>query len=60
MFEKGFGFIRTAEHENVFFHAKDIRGIEFERLQPNDRVMLDVEIGDKGPIAKNVKLDLSL
>lgn len=53
---KGFGFIaREGETKDLFFHAKDLSGVTFEELKVGDKVSFDVEEGQKGPSAKNVK-----
>lgn len=55
--DKGFGFIsREGETKDLFFHSKDLVGISFDELQVGATVEFDVEVGDKGPAAKNVKL----
>ncbi len=55
--DKGFGFIsREGEDKDLFFHRNDLQGITFEELQEGATVSFDIEMGDKGPAAKNVKL----
>ena len=54
--EKGFGFIsRDGEEKDLFFHSNDLSGVTFDELQVGAAVEFDVEVGDKGPSAKNVK-----
>ena len=54
--EKGFGFIsRDGEEKDLFFHSNDLSGVTFDELQVGAAVEFDVESGDKGPSAKNVK-----
>ena len=54
--EKGFGFIsREGEEKDLFFHSNDLSGVTFDELQVGAAVEFDVEDGDKGPSAKNVK-----
>ncbi len=54
--EKGFGFIsRDGEEKDLFFHSNDLSGVTFDELQIGAAVEFDVESGDKGPSAKNVK-----
>lgn len=55
--DKGYGFIsREGEEKDLFFHSSDLDGVTFEELQEGAAVTFDVEDGDKGPAAKNVKL----
>lgn len=56
--EKGFGFIsREGEEKDLFFHKNDLaEGIVFEELREGQEVTFSVEVGPKGPNAKNVKL----
>lgn len=55
--DKGFGFIsREGEEKDLFFHSNDLSGVTFEELQEGAAVTFDVEDGEKGPAAKNVKL----
>ncbi len=55
---KGFGFITPEEGgKDLFFHARSLAdGIMYDSLKEGDLVMYDVEDGDKGPAAVNVKL----
>ena len=54
---KGFGFIsRENEEKDLFFHSNDLIGVSFDELQEGATVTFDIEVGDKGPSAKNVKL----
>lgn len=53
--DRGFGFIRTAEGQEVFFHRSSLQGLEFDALTEGARVELEVERGDKGPRAANVR-----
>ncbi len=49
---KNFGFISPDEGEDVFVHASAI--VE-GTISDEDRVEFDIEEGDKGPKASNVK-----
>jgi len=53
--KKGFGFIESAEHGDVFVHYSAIAQSGFRSLTEGDVVTFDVEKGDKGLQAVNVK-----
>jgi CspA family cold shock protein len=53
--DRGFGFIRTAEGQEVFFHRSCLQGLDFDALREGASVELDVERGDKGPRATSVR-----
>ena len=55
--DKGYGFIsRDGEEKDLFFHSNDLVGISFDELQEGVEVTFNVENGERGPAAKNVKL----
>jgi len=49
---KGFGFIAGEDNKEYFVHES---GIKQGSIDENDEVEFDVEEGDKGPKAVNVK-----
>jgi len=53
--DRGFGFIRTPDGNEVFFHRNGLQGMDFEGLQEGTTVELDVEQSAKGPRATNVR-----
>jgi CspA family cold shock protein len=53
--KKGYGFIETEEHGDVFVHYSNIDGSGFRTLNELDRVTLEVQDSPKGPQAINVK-----
>ena len=53
--EKGFGFIEQEEGSDLFVHHTSIDMKGFRTLSQGDRVAFDMEHGDRGPVAKNVK-----
>lgn len=53
----GFGFIkREGEDKDLFFHANELNGVEFNSLNEGDQVQFEVGSGPKGPNAVNVSL----
>lgn len=55
--KKGYGFIEQEEGADVFVHHKGIDGSGFKSLQEGDRVTFDIEEGNKGPSAVNVRAE---
>ena len=53
--DRGFGFIRSAEGQEVFFHRSGLQNLNFESLREGDNVEFELERGDKGPRAVNVR-----
>ena len=53
--KKGYGFIETDTHGDVFVHYSSIESTGFRTLQELDRVSLEVEDSPKGPQAVKVK-----
>lgn len=56
--DRGFGFITPDEGDkDLFFHARSLaEGIVYDSLKEGDVVEFDVEQGDKGPAAVNVRV----
>lgn len=53
--DKGYGFIgREGETKDLFFHAKDLQGVQFESLREGDAVTFEVQEGPKGLFAAQV------
>lgn len=54
---KGYGFIKPASGtDNYFFHASDLIDITIDGLRYEDKVLFVTARGDKGIVAKNVRL----
>ncbi len=52
---KGFGFIERENGADVFVHQSQIQSDGFRTLAENDSVEFEVEQGQKGPAATNVR-----
>lgn len=54
---KGYGFIEQEDGPDVFVHFSGVAGDGFRSLNEGDRVTFDIEEGQKGPAAVNVKIE---
>ena len=53
--DKGYGFIKSGDgSKDLFFHSKELVGVEFDSLKAGDRVKFEVGEGPKGPHATQV------
>ncbi len=53
--DRGFGFIKPeGEDKDIFFHASELDGIDFESLKEGDQVVFEMAEGPKGANAVNV------
>jgi cold shock protein len=52
---KGFGFIQADEGSDVFVHFSAIQDSGFKTLEEGQRVSFEMQQGQKGPAAANVK-----
>lgn len=53
--EKGFGFIEREDADDVFVHFSAIDEEGYKTLEEGQEVTFDIEEGDRGPQAANVK-----
>ncbi|KYD08953.1 MAG: cold-shock protein [Caldibacillus debilis] len=53
--QKGYGFIEQDNGEDVFVHYTGILSEGFRTLEEGERVSFDIEEGQRGPQAVNVK-----
>ena len=54
--ERGFGFISAEDGSEVFFHRSALTDVDFDTLEEGGSVEFDLETGDKGPRAVNLKV----
>jgi ribosomal subunit interface protein len=52
--DKGYGFIRTAAGDEIYFHRNSVLNDGFDRLQLGEIVRYAEEMGEKGPQASTV------
>ena len=53
---RGFGFIRTQEGRDLFFHGSNLEGVTFDEIAEGQVVSYVEREGAKGPQAESVKL----
>ena len=53
--DKNFGFIAQDGGDDLFFHANNLDGVDFDQLREGDMVSFEIEQTDKGNAAVNVK-----
>lgn len=54
--EKGYGFISVEDGEDVFVHFSAIQEDGYKSLDEGQKVTLDVELGNRGKQATNVRV----
>ncbi|HAK93575.1 MAG TPA: cold-shock protein [Planctomycetes bacterium] len=53
--ERGFGFIRMDNGEDVFFHNSSVTDGSFASLREGQQVTFETESSPRGPRARNVR-----
>ena len=53
--DRGFGFITTSDGHEVFFHRTGLQQMVFDDLKEGTAVEFELEQGEKGPRAVNVR-----
>ena len=53
--DRGFGFINADDGREIFFHRTSLRELDFDGLREEQKVEFEVERGDKGLRATNVR-----
>ncbi len=54
---ESYGFISTADNQDIYFHANALKDISIDELTEGDSVLLSIGEGDKGPQATWVRAD---
>jgi CspA family cold shock protein len=53
--DRGFGFIRSSDGQEVFFHRSSLQQLSFDGLREGETVEFEIERGEKGPRATYVR-----
>lgn len=54
--ERGYGFLKTLEGRDIYFHRNSVADEDFERLSVGTAVRFEETEGDKGPQATTVQI----
>ena len=57
--ERGFGFVSSNSGKDIFFHYSQLQGVKFQTLKKGQSVSYKVGLGDKGFVAKDIKVHVS-
>jgi CspA family cold shock protein len=55
MSDRGFGFIKASDGNEVFFHRSECQSPTFDSLSEGQEVAFDRESNARGPRARNVR-----
>jgi CspA family cold shock protein len=53
--DRGFGFVRADDGNEVFFHRTELTLADFDRLEEGQAVEFDIVDSPKGPRARNLR-----
>ncbi len=53
--DRGFGFVRADDGNEVFFHRTELTLVDFDQLEEGQVVEFDVVDSPKGPRARNLR-----
>jgi CspA family cold shock protein len=54
--DRGFGFVRGEDGNEVFFHRTELTTVDFDSLEEGQSVSYEVVNSPKGPRARNLKV----
>jgi len=54
--DRGFGFIRTEQGEDLFFHRNELQGVDYNSLREGQEVEFEVAQGPDGSCTVKVRL----
>lgn len=54
--DRGFGFISATDGREIFFHQSNLIDVKITDLTKDEAVEFEVERGDKGPCAVNIRV----
>lgn len=54
--DKGFGFLKTPEGREIYFHENSVLHGDFRRMEPGTGVRFAEELGEEGPQATSVAI----
>jgi len=54
--DRGFGFIKSGDGQDLFFHRSELQGVAFDSLKEGQSVEFEKGDSPKGPKAVNIKL----
>jgi len=55
IYDRGFGFVRGDDGNEVFFHRTELNNVDFDSLEEGQAVTFEVVNSPKGPRARNLK-----
>ena len=58
--DRGFGFIKASDGNEVFFHRSECQSLTFDSLSEGQEVVFDRESNAKGPRARNIRPNVSV
>jgi CspA family cold shock protein len=54
---RGYAFLEVPGQRDVFLHMEDVIAARIRWIEAGDKIMFDLENSDRGPRARNIKLE---